>query len=415
MTSYPRNNAKDPTIPEQADPRRLVEDVIREAEALIEGRSLESSEPVETPSTESEAIERVQGLTRGLEDLAAEVADLEASIVGDPGGLDMTAEAVERTPVVTTATPTVNLFASGESFPGAGEDSPPVDSSSEPTRLDRAVSNRVRQGYENIERFVADARRTSEPTSPPDTGEPSGDSSFDQALAAERAAMAAIDAELDSDIASTPPTSHLLRDTATNVDAKIGGLMPIEDGPEAEPIVMNTVTGDDGANGSRPISVVPEETPEPDDRSEAPVDSEDSMPEEDAGPDPDPSIEADEEIDSVDAEDVQAAPDSRTAQVVDRTPDDRRFEEPEPVDRAEPAALVLRIATKPMRVLPESIRPLTTALAASLVVWVPIAWAWAIFATEPNAPQPGGPALSAAVEVEESPTDQVTAVDPLQP
>ena len=72
--------------------------------------------------------------------------------------------------------------------------------------------------------------------------------------------------------------------------------------------------------------------------------------------------------------------------------------EPEPPAVVEPQGpLGLRILTKPMRLLPASAQSLTTALAASLVVWVPIAWAWAVFAPDPATPTETSDALNAAI------------------
>ena len=63
-------------------------------------------------------------------------------------------------------------------------------------------------------------------------------------------------------------------------------------------------------------------------------------------------------------------------------------------------SLVLRILTKPMRLLPTSAQSLATAFAASLVVWVPIAWAWAVFSPPAEVPTRTGDALSAPMIVD---------------
>ncbi len=412
MTSYPRTSSNESTIPGQADPRREIDEVIRDAEAVINGRSQGAPSESTDESVGSDAIERVSGLTQGLEDLAAEVADLEASMDRDPGAMDLTTGARTPRKSNTVATPTVSLVGMDQETNAKEMIDHEDASTATGRRLSELFSEKVQRGYGEIEQMVADAREPSFVGNAASDDVGSTGTPVDQARAAEQEAMAEIDAAIGHGIdASEPPPSQILRDTATTVDATLDGLVPIDDVPELEPAAMQAID-DVESTDPAPIDVVTEPPPTSAEETRATI--------EPTAPDEESSIESTIDVpfesDAADTPEVEAVStepsgaESRSDTGTSSESDSEVVEtdlnvdrgvdaiEPEPPTVVEPqGSLGLRILTKPMRLLPASAQSLTTALAASLVVWVPIAWAWAVFASDPSAPTETSDPLNAAI------------------
>lgn len=387
MKDYPPKTAAEHSeIVENADPRRLVDEVLREAEALLGDVEEPTEGPTETP-TEDVVIDRVTGLTQGIEDLAAEVADLEASMAADPGVVDMTTSSTEAPPPTIETTPTVDLVASTTEVAATAE-----AAGGAANRLEQLMSDRLAQEFEDVERSVTEVAVQTAPGSTSTEVMMAAAGANDQAREAEQAAMAALDAEFGADDGSELRSSPLLRETATNVEAELAGLVPVDDVSEVTGAEMATVHGADDAVGPSGIAVVVDTNEDRDDES---TDA-------DAARDPQEPQEPDAES-ALDA--VEAPIPSRTSEPTEEEIPAPVDDELQDVDTMPPASFALRAATKPMRMLPTSVRSLATPLAASLVVWVPIAWSWAIFTPETTTQSVPGKALSAGVQVQTTPAD----------
>ncbi len=390
MKDYPPKTAAEHSeIVENADPRRLVDEVLREAEALLGDVEEPTEGPTEAP-TEDVVIDRVAGLTQGIEDLAAEVADLEASMAADPGVVDMTTSSAEAPPPTIETTPTVDLVASTTEVAATAE-----AAGGAANRLEQLMSDRLAQEFEDMERSVTEVAVQTAPGSTSTEVMMAAAGANDQAREAEQAAMAALDAEFGADDGSEPRSSPLLRETATNVEAELAGLVPVDDVSDVTAAEMATVHGADDAVGPSGIAVVVDTNEDRDDESTDEDAARDSQePQESQEPDTESALDA-----------VEAPIPSRTSEPAEEEIPAPVDDELQDIDTMPPASFALRAATKPMRMLPTSVRSLATPLAASLVVWVPIAWSWAIFTPETTPQSASGKALSAGVQVQTPPAD----------
>lgn len=408
MSNSPQENftsSSDPNSDEtpaagDSTPEGLVEDVLRDARSLLgesivaeEGAEADADSTVDRPEVHAERL--LNDLDRLSDDLVAEVESRPIEAVSNASLLP---DGIKRGPAARdlgSEGPQVDLF--GMAIPAEPTPSSPEHSTvgdipthetpatievepeaknpeaaSPAAALEALMATRIAEESEAEEPVHSTLEA---PASSMSTNE------MEMADAAEQSAVATLDAMA----ANTP-----LRSTAGEVEAV----------PSGDPLAR---TGSDSILSETPPvdSVPPSSVDHPTSRSES-IDADeasDSCVE--SGETPDPSLEVAEAKDAPDAIEASAVPDSTTPEVSDPAPS--------------PAGTspIARLAALPFRLLPSSVHGLVSVAAISLVLWIPVAWTYAILG--PEAFTSLLPSATTPVEPDESPEVDPAPVDSDQP
>ncbi len=438
-----------PTDAETGSGQSLVEDVLRDAQALLGGPEAEGAAPADAPSAEPEAfdlqsvVDRVDGLLGDFDHLTEEIESVDASAAG----LDLTLvlpprapEPEDVVPDLGSAGPQVDLFAtpapadptpepdvgSGDPTEVVLETESPIETATAAEELLQDLSAALSDEFDRSERS---ADGSSE--SPPQASimESGADVARDATpvSATEVALMAAMTEEFGAepgDLApmrdegdpfeSRPETPVEPSDAAKRLEALLAerlaeeyGLVESVSAELASPPEMDGSTDDETSRLQSDIDAVTRaemaalealgtDLDADPDRGSGTGDPSSSDAEDDPA-DPEPSGVSMRASDSMIASSEpgtmveESSPGDASTDAADRASDaepitsDHAMEDRPIPVRSGPSALV-RLGALPFRVLPARFHRHVTPIAISLAAWVPLAWGYAILAPKPSPP-----------------------------